>query len=287
MSRKRKILSVKNLDFSYNQNKVLDNISFSVEEGSFISILGPNGSGKSTLVNLISKVLIGYEGKIEVGGRDIRKLNPKDIAKMVAVVPQYTNPGFSFTVSEMVMMGRHPYISRFGTEGKEDFDAVSGAMEKTKILPFANRKFTELSGGEKQRVIMAQALAQDSSILLLDEPTSHLDINFQIEFMNLFLSLNKKENKTIIGIFHDVNLAIQNSKKIMLLKEGRIFNFGSGEDIINRESIKSVFGSDVFIGRNPITKKLYVSPVFNPGVDRGISSQKAKKYLRVHRKSVV
>ena len=282
MSRKRKVLSVKNLDFSYNQNKVLDNISFSVEEGSFISILGPNGSGKSTLVNLISKVLRGYEGKIEVGGRDIKELNPKDIAKMVAVVPQYTNPGFSFTVAEMVMMGRHPYISRFGMEGKEDFDAVSGAMEKTKILPFANRKFTELSGGEKQRVIMAQALAQDSSILLLDEPTSHLDINFQIEFMNLFLSLNKKENKTIIGIFHDVNLAIQNSKKIMLLKEGRIFNFGSGEDIINRESIKSVFGSDVFIGRNPVTKKLYVSPVFNPGDDQGISSQKANKYLRVH-----
>jgi len=282
MSRKRKVLSVKNLDFSYNQNKVLDNISFSVEEGSFISILGPNGSGKSTLVNLISKVLRGYEGKIEVGGRDIKELNPKDIAKMVAVVPQYTNPGFSFTVAEMVMMGRHPYISRFGMEGKEDFDAVSGAMEKTKILPFANRKFTELSGGEKQRVIMTQALAQDSSILLLDEPTSHLDINFQIEFMNLFLSLNKKENKTIIGIFHDVNLAIQNSKKIMLLKEGRIFNFGSGEDIINRESIKSVFGSDVFIGRNPVTKKLYVSPVFNPGDDQGISSQKANKYLRVH-----
>lgn len=282
MSRKRKILSIKNLDFSYNQNKVLDNISFSVEEGSFISILGPNGSGKSTLVNLISKVLRGYEGKIEVGGRDIKELDPKDIAKMIAVVPQYTNPGFSFTVAEMVMMGRHPYISRFGTEGKEDFDAVSGAMEKTKILPFANRKFTELSGGEKQRVIMAQALAQDSSILLLDEPTSHLDINFQIEFMNLFLSLNKKENKTIIGIFHDVNLAIQNSKKIMLLKEGRIFNFGSGEDIINRESIKSVFGSDVFIGRNPITKKLYVSPVFNPGDDQGISSQTANKYLRVH-----
>jgi len=282
MSRKRKMLSVKNLDFSYNQNKVLDNISFSVEEGSFISILGPNGSGKSTLVNLISKVLRGYEGKIEVGGRDIKELDSKDIAKMVAVVPQYTNPGFSFTVSEMVMMGRYPYISRFGTEGKEDFDAVSGAMEKTKILPFANRKFTELSGGEKQRVIMAQALAQDSSILLLDEPTSHLDINFQIEFMNLFLSLNKKEKKTIIGIFHDVNLAIQNSKKIMLLKEGRIFNFGSGEDIINRESIKSVFGSDVFVGRNPVTKKLYVSPVFNPGVDRGISSQTANKYLRVH-----
>ena len=282
MSGKRNMLSVKNLDFSYNSRKVLDNISFSVEEGSFISILGPNGSGKSTLVNLISKVLIGYEGKIEVGGTDIRKLNSKDIAKMVAVVPQYTNPGFSFTVAEMVMMGRHPYISRFGTEEKEDFDVVRGAMEETKILPFSNRKFTELSGGEKQRVVMAQALAQDSSVLLLDEPTSHLDINFQIEFMNLFLSLNRKEKKTIIAIFHDINLALQNSKRIMLLKEGRIFDFGNGEDIISRESIKNVFGSDVFIGKNPITKKLYVSPVFSPRADRGISDKTEKKYLRVH-----
>ncbi|GAG68890.1 unnamed protein product [marine sediment metagenome] len=121
MSGKRNMLTVKNLDFSYNSRKVLDNISFNVEKEDFISILGPNGSGKSTLVNLISKVLIGYEGKIEVGGRDIKELNPKDIAKIVAVVPQYTNSGFSFTVAEMVMMGRHPYISRFGMECIRDF----------------------------------------------------------------------------------------------------------------------------------------------------------------------
>jgi iron complex transport system ATP-binding protein len=282
MDRDNNILSVKNLNFSYNHKKVLDNVSFDIGKEDFISILGPNGAGKSTLVNLISSVLKGYEGRIEVGGRNLKELNSKDIAKIIAVVPQYTNPAFSFTVAEMVMMGRNPYISRFGMEKKEDFDAVNWAMEKAKILPFANRRFSELSGGEKQRVIIAQALAQDSCILLLDEPTSHLDINFQIEFMNLFLSLNRKEKKTIIGIFHDINLAIQNSKKIMLLKEGRIFSFGKGEDIINRESIKSVFGSDVFVGRNPVTKNLYVSPVFNLTVDLDITRPTLNEYLRVH-----
>ncbi|MFA5015729.1 MAG: ABC transporter ATP-binding protein [Actinomycetota bacterium] len=282
MSVNGNMLSLKNLNFSYGKKKILDDISFNAEKGDFISILGPNGAGKSTLVNLISSILKDYRGQIEVGGRNLKGLSSKDIAKMIAVVPQYTNPGFSFTVAEMVIMGRNPYISRFGAERKEDFNAADEAMEKARVLPFANRKFSELSGGEKQRVIIAQALAQDSPILFLDEPTSHLDINFQIEFMNLFSNLNKKENKTIIGIFQDINLAIQSSKKIMLLKEGRIFNSGSVEDTINRENIRSVFGSDVFIGRNPVTGSLYVSPVFNTTVERDSIIQASNKYSKVH-----
>src|SRR4030043_384429 len=282
MTMKKDILSVKNLNFSYGKKKILDDVSFNGEKGDFISILGPNGAGKSTIVNLISSILKDYEGRIEVGGRNLKGLNSNDVAKMMAVVPQYTDPGCSVTVAEMVMMGRNPYISRFGTERKEDFNAADVAMEKTKILTFTNRKFSELSGGEKQRVIIAQALAQDSPILLLDEPTSHLDINFQIEFMNLFLDLNKKEGKTVVGIFQDINLAIQNSQKIMLLKEGRIFSFGSVEDIINRENIRNVFGSDVYIGRNPVTGNLYVSPVFNTAVERDIVVQGTNKYSRVH-----
>lgn len=277
-----KILSVKNLSFSYNQQKVLDGISFDIEHGSFISILGPNGAGKSTLVNIISKVLKKFSGEVEVGGKDIRTLHAKDIARMIAVVPQYTNPSFSFNVREMVMMGRHPYISRFGSEGSRDYKAVEEVMEKTKITGFANRRFIELSGGEKQRVVLAQALAQESPILLLDEPTSHLDINFQIEFMNLFLDLNRKGKKTIIGIFHDINLAIQNSGMIMLLKEGKIYRFGKTADIINRSNLKNVFGSDVFVGKNPITGKLYVSPVFKPGPYGSAVSKARGKASRVH-----
>lgn len=282
MDKNKNILSVRDLSFSYNQRKVLNNISFEVKEGDFISILGPNGAGKSTLVNIISKVLRDYEGRIEIRGKDVRGLSSRDIAKIVGVVPQYTNPGFSFTVAEMVMMGRHAHISRFEVVKKEDFAAVNEAMVKAKILPFEKRKFTELSGGEKQRVVIAQVLAQDSSILLLDEPTSHLDINFQIEFINLFLDLNQKEDKTVIGVFHDINLALQSGGKIMLLKEGSVFGFGSGEEIVSRANIKNVFGSDVFVGRNPVTGKLYVSPIFSPEVDWSIISKPGSKNLKIH-----
>jgi iron complex transport system ATP-binding protein len=280
----KNILSVRNLSFSYNSRKVLENINFDVKEGEVVSILGPNGVGKSTLVNLISGVLEGYEGVIEIEGKDIRKLSSEDIAKLAGVVPQSTYPAFDFTVHEIVMMGRHTYTSRFKAEGKEDFDIVNEAMEKTKILQLSKRRFSELSGGEKQRVIVAQVLAQNSPVLLLDEPTSHLDINFQIEFMNLFLSLNKNENKTIIGIFHDINLAIQNSEKIILLKEGRVFNSGRVEEVITRSSIKSVFGSDVFVGRNPVTRKLYVSPIFSPANSDNMGNlyPPLKKSLKVH-----
>ncbi len=282
MAEKSNIISVKNLSFSYNRKEALHDLNFNIAGGDFISILGPNGSGKSTLVNLISKVLKDYKGKIEIKGTDIRKLNSYDVAKMVAVVPQDNNPGFNFTVFEMIMMGRYPYVSRFGTEKKEDFDMVRAVMERTETYSFANRKYSELSGGEKQRVIIAQALAQNSPILLLDEPTSHLDINFQIEFMNLFLSLNKQGNRTVVGIFHDINLAIQSSRKIMLLKEGKIYNFGSTEEIINRENISSVFGSDVFVGKNPVTKKLYVSPVFSPAASGKVYGREIKKQLSIH-----
>ncbi len=278
-----KILSVKNLSFSYNSKYILDNISFDISKGSFVSILGPNGAGKSTLVNIISKVLKDFKGSVNIGGKDLKLMTSREIAQNMAVVPQYTNPSFGFTVEEMVMMGRHPYISRFGGEGPEDYRVVREVMKKTSITQFANRRFAQLSGGEKQRVVIAQALAQESPILLLDEPTSHLDINFQIELMNLFSRLNREEGKTIIGVSHDINLAIQNSSQIMLLKDGSIFGFDEPEKIINRQNLKSVFHSDIFVGKNPVTQKIYVSPVFDPGYAFKQSGlQKEKKSLRIH-----
>jgi iron complex transport system ATP-binding protein len=284
MAKNKNILSVRDLAFSYNQHRILDDISFDIEEGSFVSVLGPNGAGKSTLVNVMSKVLKDYKGNIKVGGRNIRSMASRELARMVAVVPQYTSPSFSFTVEEMVMMGRYPYTSRFGGETRDDLKAVREAMEKTQITEFAQRRFTQLSGGEKQRVVIAQTLAQDSPILLLDEPTSHLDINFQIEFMNLFLKLNREEGKTIIGVFHDINLAIQNDSLIMLLKDGSIFGFGKAEEVINRQNLRSVFRSDVFVGKNPVTQKIYVSPVFDPGygVQAFGKAQEEKKSIKVH-----
>lgn len=272
-------ISVSNLSFSYNENLTLKNLSFEIEKNSFVSILGPNGAGKSTLVNLISKVMPIEAGEIVIEGKNIRDLNHIEIAKKVAVVPQYTSPGFNFSVYEIILMGRYPYLSRFKGEKQEDYRIVNEVMELTRTDIFKDRKYNELSGGERQRVIIAQTLVQDSPIIILDEPTSHLDINFQIEFMELFYSLYKKKGKTIIGIFHDINLAIQYSEKIMLLKEGNIYCYGNVKDVINRTNIMSVFKSDVYIGKNPFTGKLYVSPNFNL---RFYSKETKSKEIRIH-----
>lgn len=272
-------ISVSNLSFSYNENLTLKNLSFEIEKNSFVSILGPNGAGKSTLVNLISKVMPIEAGEIVIEGKNIRDLNHIEIAKKVAVVPQYTSPGFNFSVYEIILMGRYPYLSRFKGEKQEDYRIVNEVMELTRTDIFKDRKYNELSGGERQRVVIAQTLVQDSPIIILDEPTSHLDINFQIEFMELFYSLYKKKGKTIIGIFHDINLAIQYSEKIMLLKEGNIYCYGNVKDVINRTNIMSVFKSDVYIGKNPFTGKLYVSPNFNL---RFYSKETKSKEIRIH-----
>ncbi len=250
------------LAFSYNGNRVLDGIDLEIERESFVSILGPNGSGKSTLINLVSKVLKSSEGSIKLFGRNINSLSSREAAGFVAVVPQYSNPGFDFTVREMVLMGRYPHISRFGSEKKPDIAAVENAMEKTKVLEFAGKKFNELSGGEKQRVVIAQALAQDAPLILLDEPTSHLDINFQIEIMDLFYRLNSNGEKTVIGVFHDINLAANYTKSAVFLKQGRVFAHGDIKNVITRENIKSVFKSEVFVSKNPFTGKTYISPMF-------------------------
>ena len=256
-------ISVKNLNFSYDSNPVLKNLNFEVKKNSFISILGPNGAGKSTIVNLMSKVLTDYDGEIIIEGSNIRSLSQIEIAKKIAVVPQSTSIGFNFSVYETVMLGRYPYLNRFKSESTQDFQIVDDVMKLTRTEIFKDKNYNELSGGEKQRVIIAQTLVQNSPIIILDEPTSHLDINFQIEFMELFFSLFKNNKKTIIGIFHDINLAIQYSEKIMLLKDGGIFSYGNVEEVITRANMMSVFNSDVYIGKNPFTGKLYVSPNFN------------------------
>jgi iron complex transport system ATP-binding protein len=266
------ILKVENVNFSYDGVPVLNDLSFTVRKGNFISILGPNGSGKSTLINLLSKVLKGYTGSIEIFGNDLRVLNPRNISKLISVVPQYSNPGFDFTVEEMVLMGRFPYISRFGREKHSDFLIAGSVMEKTGITSLAGKKFNELSGGEKQRVVIAQTLVQDTPVILLDEPTSHLDINFQIEMMELFYGLNRDEGKTVIGVFHDINLASNYSREAIFLRQGRIYASGEIGSVITRENIRNVFKSDVYVGKNPFTGKLYVSPTFTadaPGDDDG------------------
>jgi iron complex transport system ATP-binding protein len=258
------VLTIDGVDCSYGSIKVLENIQFAVESGKFLGILGPNGSGKTTLLRSISRVLKPKKGTILIGDRDIYKLKPLEVAKQLAVVPQDTPVTFDFTALEVVLMGRNPHMPRFKMESREDLDIAKNSMRLTDTWQFADRPITELSGGERQRVIIARALTQEPQILLLDEPTTHLDICNQLEIMDLIKQLCKTKKLLIIAVFHDFNLAARYCDSIILLKEGKIVAVGESTKTLTSENVKKVFNVDTIVKRHPVTGTLHVIPISRP-----------------------
>lgn len=254
-------LKIKNISFSYDSVDALKNISFEAEEGEILGIIGPNGSGKTTLLKCINRVLKPKEGVVMLEDMDLSVLNQREIAQKIGVVPQQSFSQFPFTVFDIVLMGRYPYITRFGGEKKEDFDMVEECLNLCGISHLAERLIIEISGGEYQRVIIARALAQNPKVLLLDEPTLHLDINHQIELLELLKSLAKKKNLIIIMVSHDLNLASRFSDKILILKEGKIYRAGLPEEVLTPQIIKEVYGIKVEILRSKITNSLNIIPI--------------------------
>jgi len=250
---------VKGVECYYGSTQVLDSISFTVEDGDFVGVLGPNGSGKTTMLRCLSGILKPKLGVVLVDNYDVRSLDRREMARRVAVVPQETYVGFLFNVLDVVLMGRHPHIKGFGLESKRDLEIAYEAMKFTKILPLAERPTANLSGGERRRVIIARALAQEPEILLLDEPTTHLDINHQIEIMELLKRLSKK--LAIVAVFHDFNLAARYCNKLILLANGRIASLGTPEEVLTAGSIRKIFQVDVLVGNHPSTNSLYVIPL--------------------------
>ncbi len=246
-------LKIFDVECSYGATKVLDGLSFTIERGSFTGILGPNGSGKSTLMRCISRVLKPSKGAVLLDEENLFGLDLKDVARKMAVVTQETAVDFSFTVAEVVMMGRSPYLGRFQSEGEKDFEIARKVMELTNTLILADRSITTLSGGERQRVIIAKALAQDTEIILLDEPTSHLDINHQVEILGLLRRLNRENGLTVVTVFHDLNLASQYCDSVILMRDGRIFTIGRPDESLTAANIKDVFGASVLVGKHPVT----------------------------------
>ncbi len=245
-------LNICGVNLKYQAEKVVDNITFAVGEGEFLALLGPNGSGKSTLIKLLAKTLLPSGGAIYLGGDDLKKLNSTFIARQMAVVPQETPVSFSFTAREVVMMGRSPHLKRFQLEGKRDFEIVREAMLITKTWDLQDRLVSDLSGGEKQRVIIARALAQEPKILMLDEPTSHLDISFQVELLEMLSVLNKEKGVTVIVVLHDLNLAAQYCQKALLLNRGKIFTTGTPEQVITAKNIREVYDTEVIVWFHPV-----------------------------------
>jgi iron complex transport system ATP-binding protein len=228
-------------------------MSLDVQTGEMIGIIGPNGSGKTTLLKVIDGLLVPQHGEMLVRGADIRQKNRRELAALMAFVPQELSLVFPFTVQEIVMMGRYHHLGRLHFEGGNDYLIVEKAMAMTDTLPFAGRLINHLSGGERQRVLIARALAQQSEILLLDEATAFLDIKHQIALFELIKTLNREINITVLVVTHDINLAAQYTDRVILLRGGEIHSLGRPDEVITASKIGEVYETDVLVDQNPRT----------------------------------
>lgn len=258
-------LRTEGVDFYYYENDgmVLRGVSLELGAGELVSLIGPNGSGKTTLLRVLSGLLMPKRGKVYLDGQDMRVLRRRQIARRVAVVPQELVMPFAFTAYEMVMMGRTPHVRPILGAGPRDHQVVVEKMRLTATLELAERPFNELSGGEKQRVIIAMALAQEPDILLLDEPTVHLDINHQVEILELIKRLNRQEGLTVLATMHDLNLAALYFDRLILLDKGQVVANGSPVEVLREESIRQVFQAEVQVQEHPTrhTPQVVVLPL--------------------------
>lgn len=236
------MLQVENLSGGYDGKEIVKNVSFHVDQGEVLGILGPNGSGKSTLLKLISQILTPTQGHVHINGKLAEKFSAKSFAKEVAVLPQLHAHAFSHTVRETVELGRYPHqTGLFSSWTKEDETAVCKALKSTGVERYEKTSIELLSGGEQQRVFVAQALAQEAPILLLDEPTNHLDIAHQQQLLDMIRETAKDAGKTVVSVFHDINLASLYCDRLLLMKDGQVEHIGPPTDVINEKSIDEVY----------------------------------------------
>lgn len=245
------LIEARNINFSYATKPVMENVSFAVEEAQIVAVVGPNGSGKTTLLKIINGTLFPKGGQMLIDGKETVKWPRKEIARKIAIVPQETSLIFPFYAEEIVLMGRFPHLGRYSFEDKKDYRIVCNAMERTDTLAFADKRFSELSAGERQRVLIARALAQEPKILLLDESTVFLDLKHQVQFLALLRQLNLEQKLTVIFVTHDINLAAQNATGIILLDSGKIYAIGNPAEVITAANIKEVYDVDTLVDKNP------------------------------------
>jgi len=244
------IIEVENLSFGYTSaDAILTDVSFEVMPGVFLAVAGPNGAGKSTLLNLMCGALGLKSGTIRIDALPIKSYSTRALAAKLAVVRQEFVPAFGFSVTETVLMARTPYYGPVGFESKLDRQIAEDALEATDTAQFALRPLASLSSGERQRVFIARALAQDTPVLLLDEPTSFLDLKHQVGIYDLLKTVQLEKGKTIVAVTHDVNLAAQYCDQILLLGTDCRYHIGKTEDVFSPEQIRKVFGVEVLEGK--------------------------------------
>jgi len=257
---KNSIIEIKGLSYRVGRKEILKDISLNVADGEFLSIVGPNGAGKTTLLKCLNRILPCTADSIKVEGKPLAAYHQKELARIVSYVPQAGDSLFPFTVYEFVMMARYPYAGPFSTLNEADRQAVHNALCTTGTEDLAERMVYSLSGGERQKVFVAAALAQDTKILLLDEPTTFLDPRNQAEIHGILWRVNREAGKTVIAATHDVNNAVLMGERILALKEGGIVYCGPSAQIMNNEILERVYGKTFLFVQHPQTGLPIVVP---------------------------
>lgn len=255
------IIEIKNLSFSYNNSLILQNINLQIKEGEFISIIGPNGAGKTTLLNILCGLKKYNYGEIIIKNKPLSKINKEELAKLIAYLPQFNENLEYLKVFQIILLGRLPYFRKKFFETSLDIEIAKKAMEICNITHLANRYFHQLSGGEKQMVLIAKLIAQKTPIMILDEPITFLDINHVIKIMNLIKKINQAEGVSVILSLHDLNLAAMYSDRLVLLAKGNILSIGTPSEVLIYEKIKKAFETEFYIDKNDLTGEPLVIPM--------------------------
>jgi iron complex transport system ATP-binding protein len=257
-------LEMQAVRFRYRTGKGVEDVTFRAGPAELLGIVGPNSAGKSTLLRLLSKVVTPERGRILIEGRDIAGLSRVSLAQRVAVVPQEFHVAFPFRVADVVLMGRYPHSASGGWGGARDHAVAQAVMEATGILDLAMRRMDELSGGERQLVSVARALAQEPAVLLLDEPTAHLDLRHEQRVLEILLAHHRKQMGTTILVSHDLNLAAEHCDHVLLLARGRIAALGRPEEVMTTAHLEAAYGCPVEVSRHPVSGRPRVQGSLNP-----------------------
>ena len=257
------LLDARDVSFAYGRREplVLTAVSLAVPRGAIVGLLGPNGSGKTTLLKLLAGTLATDRGRVAIDGVPVSTLSRRAMARRIAVVPQETHSAFDFSALDIVLMGRYPYLGAFELEGGSDLAIARDALSATGTLSLEQRRFATLSGGEKQRVVIASALAQASDVLLLDEPTASLDLGYQFDITALLARLNRECGVTMVVSTHDLNLAAMLCSELVLIKGGRVIAQGPTPEVLTAAHVRSLYGVDADVAVHPRTGHLTVVPL--------------------------
>ena len=254
-------LDAREVSFEYGTTRVLDRVSLAVAPGELVGVIGPNGSGKTTLLRLLSGVLAPAAGEVRLGGQPLAELRRRTLARQLAVVPQDPVVDFPFTALEVVLMGRAPYLSRLGFPGRHDLEIARAAMAQLDIGRVENRSLDRLSGGERQRVLLARALAQEPEVLLLDEPTTHLDLRHQAGIYDVIAELRQDRGLAVVSVLHDLNLAALYCDRLLLLAGGRVAGEGAPETVLTADALGRAYQTPVWVGVSDATGGRLVLPL--------------------------